>query len=114
LKETGTIGRGGGSDSTCGGVLLLVRKDRVGAACDGVGGRGGRKWAAAKALSVDSRGLVLLIPFMVSMTSYENFGCSFGNHFSSVNLWLRDNTPPLNPPHSAGPKATSDQHDFRG
>jgi hypothetical protein len=26
----------------CGGVLLLVREDGVGAACDGVGGRGGR------------------------------------------------------------------------
>jgi hypothetical protein len=38
-------------------------------------------WAAAKALSVDSWGLVLLIPFMVSTPSYENFGCSFGNHF---------------------------------
>jgi hypothetical protein len=37
-------------------------------------------WAAAKAMPVDSRGLVLLIPFMVSTTPSENFGCSFGNH----------------------------------
>jgi hypothetical protein len=71
-------------------------------------------WTAAKALFVDSWGLVLLIPFMVSMPSYENFGCSFGNYFSFVNLWLRNSTPPLNPPHSADPKATSDQHDFCG
>jgi hypothetical protein len=42
LKETGTIGREGGSDSTCGGVLLLVREDGVDVACDGVGGRVGR------------------------------------------------------------------------
>jgi hypothetical protein len=61
-------------------------------------------WAAAKALPVDSRGLVLLIPFMISTTPSEKFGCSFGNHFSSVNLWLRDSAPPLNPPHSAGPE----------
>jgi hypothetical protein len=42
LKETGTIGKGGGGDSTCGGVLLLVKEGGVGATCDGVGERGGR------------------------------------------------------------------------
>jgi hypothetical protein len=50
-------------------------------------------WAAAKALPMDSRSFVFLIHFMVSTTPSENFGCSFGIQFSSVNLWLRDSTP---------------------
>jgi hypothetical protein len=65
LKETSTIGSGGGVDSTCGAVLLLVREDGVGAACDGVGGRGGRDMGGGQSAARGFAGLGVAYSFHV-------------------------------------------------
>jgi hypothetical protein len=47
----------------CDGVLLLVRKDGVGAACDGVGGRGGRDVGGGQSAACGFAGLGVAYSF---------------------------------------------------